>query len=342
MRKAFIVLLVVIIALPLLAGGRAERAETLRAYSIWPESFAAPMFEEFTRTTGIEVQFVRHSSGEVLARLIAEKENPQVDMVFGGPADTFAAMVTEGVLEAYTPPGLEQIPAEYRDTDGYWFGMATNPLVFLTNQRFLEENGLDPPTSWFDLLRPEYANSIQTADARTSGTAVSRIMSLILGLGGEDEAFDYMRRFSQNVQIYTKSGGGGTIPVATGEANAGVFFIVDSIATKQRGYDVVISFPKEGVVSAVEASGMVKGARNPHLAQAMLDWLVTPEAQSLYARRGIGFLPTHPAAEVSELVDVSGAKLYMVDMEWAGQNRRRLVERWVEEIVIGAGAHTED
>jgi len=65
-------------------------AETLNAYSIWPENWARPMFEEFEKATRIKVNFVRFSSGEALARVIAEKNNPQVDVLFGGPVETFA------------------------------------------------------------------------------------------------------------------------------------------------------------------------------------------------------------------------------------------------------------
>ena len=54
----------------------AQAAETLNAYSIWPENWARPMFEEFEKATGIKVNFVRFSSGEALTRIIAEKGNP--------------------------------------------------------------------------------------------------------------------------------------------------------------------------------------------------------------------------------------------------------------------------
>jgi hypothetical protein len=64
----------------------AARADVVNAYSIWPENWARPMFEEFEKATGIKVNFVRFSSGEALARVIAEKGNPRVDVLFGGPS----------------------------------------------------------------------------------------------------------------------------------------------------------------------------------------------------------------------------------------------------------------
>src|SRR6185503_4820631 len=68
-------------------------AETVNVYSIWPENWARPMFEEFEKATGIKVNFIRFSSGEALARVMAEKNNPRIDVLFGGPVETFAAGV---------------------------------------------------------------------------------------------------------------------------------------------------------------------------------------------------------------------------------------------------------
>ena len=72
--------------------------ETLNAYSIWPENWARPMFQEFEKATGIKVNFIRFSSGEALARVIAEKNNPRVDVLFGGPVETHIAGIKENVF----------------------------------------------------------------------------------------------------------------------------------------------------------------------------------------------------------------------------------------------------
>ena len=129
-------------------------ADTLNVYSIWPENWARPMFEEFEKATGIKVNFVRFSSGEALARVIAEKNNPAVDVLFGGPVETFAAGINEGLFEPYKPPSFAALPARFRHADGQWIAIADDPLVFMTNDKFLKENGLKAPASWDDLLEP--------------------------------------------------------------------------------------------------------------------------------------------------------------------------------------------
>ena len=311
-------------------------AEALNAYSIWPENWARPMFEEFEKATGIHVNFLRFSSGEALARIIAEKNNPRVDVLFGGPVETHIAGIKEGIFEPYKPPTFGVLAPRFKDPEGYWIGIADDPLVFMSNNKFLKEKNLAPPTSWSDLLNSAYKGMIQMADARTSGTAVTRIFSIIEVFGrDENKAFDYMKKLRQNVQVYTKSGGGGTIPIGLGQAGAGIFFIVDALKTKQEGYDVVISFPKEGIGTSVEAIALLKGAKNPALGKKLIDWSTGPAMQNLYAKYKINFVPAHSEVKTEpSLAEVlKGAKVFPIDEAWAGQNRKRVVERWINEVL---------
>jgi len=329
-------MLAVAILLILTASGGSAADKTLNAYSIWPENWARPMFEEFEKATGIKVNFVRFSSGEALARVMAEKNNPQVDVLFGGPVETFSAGISEGVFEPYKPPAFNVLEPRFKDPQGYWVGIADDPLVFMTNKKFLAEKKLNPPASWNDLIDPAYKGMLQMADARTSGTAVTRIFS-ILEVFGRDEAkaLDYMKKLRANVQVYTKSGGGGTIPVGLGQAGGGIFFIVDALKTQQEGYDVAISFPKEGIGTATEAIALIKGAKNPDTAKKMIDWASSPAMQSLFAKYKINFPPAHPDVQIEPglAAVMKGAKIFPIDSAWAGQNRKRMVDLWIQKVL---------
>ena len=109
---------------------------------------------------------------------------------------------------------------------------------------------------------------LQMADARTSGTAVTRIFSILqVNNRNEDAAFAYMKKLRQNVQLYTKSGGGGTLPVGLGQAGGGIFFIVDALYTRQQGYDVQISFPQGGHRIGGRVHRADQGRKNADAAQ---------------------------------------------------------------------------
>ena len=323
-------------ALSLMGIATARAADPVNVYTIWPENYSRPMFQEFEKATGLKVNFIRFSSGEALARVIAEKNNPRIDVLFGGPVETFAAGIKEGIFQPYKSPSFAKLPARFKHADGQWTAIADDPLVFMTNAAFLKTNNLKPPASWDDLLNPAYKNSLQMADARTSGTAVTRIFSVLeVNDRNEDKAFAYLKKLRPNVQVYTKSGGGGTLPTGLGQAAGGIFFIVDALETKAKGYDVVISFPKEGIGTSAEAIALIKGAKNPEAGKKLIDFATSAAMQSKLSEFKVNFVPANPDVKTDPaLAEVlKGAKIFPIDDEYAGANRKRIIDRWVKEVL---------
>ena len=311
----------------------AAGAEELNAYSIMPEKYASQVFAAFTKDTGIKVNFLRFSSGEALARLTAEKRNPQVDVMLGGPADTYAAGMKEGIFEAYRPKDSDAIAPSMRDPGNHWTGIGIIPLCFLTNTKFLEKNKMQAPTKWADLLDPRYKNGLQMADARTSGTATERIYSLVKVMG-EDEAFAFQKKLNANIQMYTKSGAGGAMPIATGQCASGIFYIVDALDIQQQGYPVTITYPSDGVSYGIEATGVVKGGKNNAAAKKFVDWATSKRFAEFIVEHKINYVPTRSDVKTSNpLLDLSKIKTIPVDVKWKGDNRKAYTQRWINEVI---------
>ena len=308
-------------------------AAELNAYTIMPEKYASQIFAQFTKDTGIKVNFLRFSTGEALARLTAEKGNPQVDVLLGGPADMYAAGVTEGILEAYRPADSDAISSAYRDPNNYWTGIGLIPLCFLTNTKFLEKNKMQAPTKWADLLDPRYKNNLQMADARTSGTATERIYSLVKVMG-EDEAFKFQKAMNANVQMYTKSGAGGAMPIATGQCASGIFYIVDALDIQQQGYPVTITYPEDGVSFGIEATGVVKGGKNNAEAKKFVDWATSKKFAEFIVANKINYVPTRNDVKTSNpILDLTKIKTISVDVTWKGKKRKEFTQRWINEVI---------
>jgi iron(III) transport system substrate-binding protein len=308
-------------------------AAELNAYTIMPEKYASQIFSQFTKDTGIKVNFLRFSTGEALARLTAEKGNPQVDVLLGGPADMYAAGVTEGILEAYRPANSDAISSAYRDPNNYWTGIGLIPLCFLTNTKFLEKNKMQAPTKWADLLDPRYKNNLQMADARTSGTATERIYSLVKVMG-EDEAFKFQKAMNANVQMYTKSGAGGAMPIATGQCASGIFYIVDALDIQQQGYPVTITYPEDGVSFGIEATGVVKGGKNNAEAKKFVDWATSKKFAEFIVANKINYVPTRNDVKTSNpILDLTKIKTISVDVTWKGEKRKEFTQRWINEVI---------
>ena len=137
------------------------------------------------------------------------------------------------------------------------------------------------------------------------------------------------------MQVYTKSGGGCTVPVALGQAMVCIAHMPDAMEAKKKGYDMVVTFPKEGVAAVIEAIALVKGAKNRELATRFIDWTFSKEMQDLLDKNDVYMLPTLPGASIDAAVEtlMKEAKLLPVDLEWVGKNRKRLVDRWVNETI---------
>ena len=148
---------------------------------------------QFTEDTGIEAEMVRMSGGEIFAKILAEKENPQADIWYGGPADTFIAAKNEDLLEPYVSPESSKIDEKYKDAEGFWTGIYLGALGFAYNKEFVEKNNLQPPQSWADLLDPVYKGQIVMGNPSSSSTAYTVMYTILKVMGGEDPGFDYLK-----------------------------------------------------------------------------------------------------------------------------------------------------
>jgi len=165
---------------------------------------------------------------------------------------------------------------------------------------------------------------------------VTRIFSILeVNHRDEDKAFAYMKKLRKNVQTYTKSGGGGTVPIGLGQAAGGIFFIVDALETRDKGYDVTISFPKEGIGASAEGIAIIKGAKHLDAAKKLVDWATSAKMQSLLAPNKINFVPANPNVKTSPAVAklLATAHIIQIDDKYAGANRKRIVQKWVDEVL---------
>ncbi|MEN6297033.1 MAG: ABC transporter substrate-binding protein, partial [Rectinema sp.] len=247
MRKIFLSMMVLFCLLPLFSVGAQGTPEYkfLTVYTALPESELPTYFSEFEKDTGIKIQYVRLSAGELLARIRAEKGNPQASVWFGGSYDNFVPAAKDGLLEAYQSPELANIPKVYQDAMGYANPFYVGAIGFACNTDWFKKKGLPYPTSWDDLLKPEFKSQISMAHPSTSGTSYT-ILATIVQMRGEEGAWKYFTALNQNIRQYTKSGTTPPMDVGLGEAAIGITFSHDGLKPAFEGYPVAMSFPKDG------------------------------------------------------------------------------------------------
>lgn len=298
------------------------------------EEWCQGMKQEFEKKTGITVNYVRMSSGESLARIQAEKANPQFDIWWGGPIDSFIAAKKEGLLEAYNSPNFKNLldQDKYKDKDNTWAGIYVGSLAFCTNKEWLAKNpNAKAPTSWDDLLKPEFKGQIMVAHPSTSGTSYTALAT-ILQIRGEQAGWDYIKKYAAQMNQFTKSGAAPAKFVGQGEAAVGIVFshdIVNEIDNNKLPLE--LTFPKEGTGFEIGGMGIIKGAKHPNAAKMWFDWSLTPEAQALGPKYKAYQAPTVKGVELShpELLQVN---LIKYDFQWAGDNKKAFVDKFTNEI----------
>jgi iron(III) transport system substrate-binding protein len=321
------------------SGGSAAAQGTLNLYCSVQIEWCQAIVTNFMRETGVRVNMTQRGSGETLAAIRAEAQNPRGDVWFGGTGDPHLAAAEENLTQAYESAALGQLQpwaaTQWRQSNGRAVGVYAGVVGFGFNTELLARRNLDPPRCWADLADPRFRGEIQMANPNSSGTAYVVIATLVQ-LMGEDQAFAYLRRLHRNINTYARSGTGPIKAVARGETAVSLSFVHDAVTERNGGFPVAYATPCEGTGYEIGSMSILRGARNLPQARRFYDWALTPAAQRLGFEAG-GQLqtPSHRDAPLPpNAPDLAQIRLIDYDFARYGRSaeRRRLIERWDREI----------
>lgn len=278
----------------------------------------------------IDVQLIRDSTGIITARLLAERDNPQADAVWGLALTSLLQCDQAGLLKGYNPKGLERVRPRFRDGErktAHWVGIKAWMTGIASNTIELEKRGIEPPRSFADLVKPAYRDLVVMPNPASSGTGFLTI-SAILQLKGEEEGWAYLDRLHENVAVYTHSGSKPAKLAGRGEYPIGISFAYRGLKQQREGEPLVVTFPEEGSGWEIEANALVKKPRTKGAAKVFLDWAISDEAMKLYSQvfpvtsvdTGMPLPEGYPADPESQLIDN--------DFKWAAANREKILREW--------------
>jgi len=314
------------------------QAQKLVAYCPFADEDCNSVLKAFEADSGIETSFVRMGAGEIVARIRAEKDNPQAGLWLGGPLDTFITAAEDGLIAPHKAKNIEKVNPNYVHPDYYWTPMSRSPMILVYSEQILQEIGAKVPTSWQDFADPVFRNNIAMAHPAFSGTGYAWIATMVQ-IYGEDEAFELMKKVNENVLQYTRSGLTPYRMVVGNEIALGMVFFQDAEAALRQGYSVGHAFAEEGTGFEVTGTAIIAGAPGDQAqsAAAFLDWILTDRGQTAI---GATFRPPVISGEKSpeQRIDPDDIKVIDYDFVWAGENRARLLERYEREVRRGADA----
>jgi iron(III) transport system substrate-binding protein len=277
----------------------------------------------------VEIRWVRDSTGVITAKLLAEKANPQADVVFALAATSLLVLEQEGMLTPYAPKGVEKLNPRFVDPKKppMWVGMDVWGATICFNTVEAQKRNLPKPESWKDLLKPIYKGQITMPHPASSGTGFLDVTAW-LQLYGEAEGWKYMDALHENIAQYVHSGSKPCRQAGAGEFVMGIAFEYRANATKASGAPIDLVFPKEGVGWDMEASAIMKASKKQDAARKLMDWGVTREANELYAK-GYAIVAMPGVAKPLPNVPANYEQMLVKnDFGWAAKNRDRILAEW--------------
>ena len=310
----------------------------LVVYGSCEEDYLAAACAHFEELYGIKVQYQRLSTGEVQAKVEEENGNPSADVWFGGTTDPYNVVAAEGLLEAYEAENASHLlGSQYRDPDGYWYGIYKGILGFMVNKDELARMNLEAPADWQDLLKPEYKGLIWLSNYNTAGTA-KLVINTMIQKYGHDEGIQYLVDLDKNIQVYTKSGSGPSKNVGTGECVIGIGFLHDGITQiVDNGYDnVQLIIPSSGTSFEIGATAIFKGAKHPNAAKLWVEYALSPECVELAAKNGsYQFLVIDNAKQPEQAAEFGLDPENVMDYDF--EDAKNNIKTYVEEVMNALG-----
>jgi iron(III) transport system substrate-binding protein len=274
----------------------------------------------YKKDTGNDMEYIVGNIGDLTARVEAEKENPQADIVLGGSVDLYDPLSKNGDFETYSSPANATLDSRFNDPNGFWQGWYMGVLCILYNpDRFksdIASKGVAAPTTWDDLLDPVYKGEFLMGDPATAGGARIFIADQIFRLG-ETKAWDYLKALDKNVNYYTPGATTCIDLIGKGEFTIGMSWAHDTYKAKAAGQPIEIVIPPE---TAYEIGGaaIIKGAKNLDNAQGFIDWLLSKNTQELNTSISMRYSVRTDVASPDGLPALSDIKLVNYDRAAAG------------------------
>ncbi|QKW06714.1 2-aminoethylphosphonate ABC transporter substrate-binding protein [Streptomyces sp. NA04227] len=291
------------------------------------------VFKDFTKETGIKVNYVEGGSGEMVQRAVREKRNTQADVLVTLPPFIQQAD-GKGLLTAYRPKGSEQVSTADKSPDGKWTSVVNNYFGFIYNKKELK----NPPKTWEELLDSRYKNKLQYSTPGIAGDGTAVLIKAMNDFGGEEPALEYLGKLQKNNVGPSSSTSKLAPKVDKGELHVANGDVQMNFAQSKSMPNLGIWFPaREGgrptTFALPYAAGLVKGAPHTENGKKLLDFMLSRAAQSQVSSVGGGFAARGDIVAADKNAQglkavMKGVKVFEPDWKDIDENLSEYVDGW--------------
>ncbi len=291
-------------------------------YTAHKQAIVDAMIPRFEAATGIDAEVIKAGSGDIINRVLAERDNPRADVIWSIGGEQLEAH--SDMLESYMPAGADKIDPVFM-VGTNWLPYTAIVNVFIVNKEKLSP--ADYPRTWSALGDPSLKGKISSARADKSGSSYMQLATVLTIYG--ERGWDVYAPILGN---FVLSGSSSAVPrfVNDGEASVGVTLEDNAYKYVQGGGPVEIIYPEDGTVAAPDGIALVKGGPNAANGKAFIDWAVSKETQEFLVQE-MGRRPVRTDVAASgDLPPLSAFKVVPYDFAWSAGNKDTFKKKWQE------------
>lgn len=285
----------------------AQAAEELVVYSARIENLIQPLFDAYTRETGVKITAVTGKEGPLLERLKAEGAKTPADILLTVDAGNLWQAAQQGLLAKTDSKILnDNIPAHLRDPDGQWYGLSVRARAIIYNTRKVKPAEL---STYEDLGNAKWN---QRLCLRSSKKVYNQsLVAMMIARHGAEKTETIIKSWVANLAAPEFSDDDSVIKAtAAGQCDVGIVnsYYLGRLQKVQPDLPVAIFWPNQqdgGVHVNISGAGVTRYAKQPGAALKLLEWLSSEQAQEMFAGANLEF-PANPKVPADPLVAAWG------------------------------------
>lgn len=287
-----------------------------------------PSFEE---ETGVKVELVAASTGELLTRIKGEAENPIADVVWGGSPSLI--MPLREYFEDYVSVNDQYLSPEFKNKEGFLTRYSSTSPVLLVNTDLIGDIEIN---GYADLLNPALKGKIAHGDSATSSSSYNHLENMLFAMGKDhdpfsQEAWDYVEAFLKNLDGKIASSSGNVHKgVADGEYVVGLTYEEPAITYLQDGAPVKVVYMEEGTIFKESGNYIVKNAKNIENAKLFSDFLLSEKVQNILGMETANRPVRDDAKLASFKTPISDIVTLEYDVMWGEENKDAVIEKYMD------------
>jgi iron(III) transport system substrate-binding protein len=321
-------LLAALILVLLTFGPTLAFAEELVVYSARKEHLIKPLFDAYTKETGVKITFITDKAGPLLQRIKAEGKNTRADLLITVDAGNLWHAAREGVLQPVDSKTLNSnVPANLRDPGGQWYGLSLRARTIVYSTERVNPENL---STYEDLGTPTWKGRLLL---RTSKKVYNQsLVAMILAEHGEEKTEGIIQAWVNNLATDPFSGDTKVMEaILAGQGDVGIVntYYFGRLQKKNPELKLALFWPNQessGVHVNVSGAGVTRYAKNPDAAIKLLEWLSSEKAQNLFADANMEY-PVNQKVDTHPFVAAWGEfKTSRQNLAMAGQLQRAAIQ----------------